>query len=224
LKKIIYTISIIFIICFSEVNSQLTKSEIIDRHITKKGDTILIKRLPGDWWYGPLFGLTYSKYYGKFIFPREIIPGMNQYSEFINYKDGSYFPGIFIGLITEYNPPKSEFGYGLKLTLKDYIKNTLIEKIGDTLRKEYINETKYNYIIFSPYFKYNFLGFNSKIFRGFYAFSGLNLEIPIGAKASHTKAFYNPVRIDETNSYTFQNQLFRYGYNSDSVGIYLMQA
>jgi outer membrane protein OmpA-like peptidoglycan-associated protein len=100
----------------------------------------------------------------------------------------------------------------MKITILDYIKNKLVQKMGDTLRNEYINETKYNYINVSPYFKYSFFRLKNKNFRGLYAFSSINLEIPVGAKAKHTKAFYNPVRIDETNSYDFQEQLFRYGF------------
>lgn len=210
MTKKIYILTTLFLFCFQISNSELIRSKFKDYIFAKNGDTIVINRSPGNWWYGPIVGATQSFYFGEYLFPEEIIPGI-EYTSFLKYKNGSYFPGFFTGLLTEYSPTDSDYGYGLKISVIDFIKNELIIQLGDTLKREYINRSKYNYIGLTPFFKYKFLRLKSKLFRGLYTYGGINFEIPIKAQAKHTIAFYNPVRIEETNTLVFEKQLFRFG-------------
>jgi outer membrane protein OmpA-like peptidoglycan-associated protein len=206
MKKILLTISLIIILSF-ECNSQLTKSKIYNHEITQNGDTIMTTRAPGDWWFGAYGEAAYSNYFGDFFFPEKIIYGVDKYDKFIKYKDGSYFPGITLGVLGEYSPSDKQLGYGLKIGIFDYIKNNLTHFVGDSLGKEYSVETTYKYFSISPYVKYNFSRFRSAFWDGLFVFSGFNFEIPNKVKTVYMRAFNNPERIEETFNYELKEQL-----------------
>jgi outer membrane protein OmpA-like peptidoglycan-associated protein len=143
------------------------------------------------------------------MFPEEIIVGYDEYDDTLTYPNKSFFPGFTVGILAEYSVPESRWSFGMKVGILDYFKNETKNFIGDTLKKEYINTSKFNYVSISPFAKYELSKTHKTIWDGFYGFTGLLFEIPVKAVALHTKAIYNPVRIEETAKYTYKEQLFR---------------
>jgi hypothetical protein len=69
--------------------------------------------------------------------------------------------------------------------------NTGDVSTGDTLNTSYSNYTTFNYLSFSPYFRYELDWFD-----GLYCFGGFDLDIPLSTKAQLTKHFTNFEYID----------------------------
>lgn len=223
MKKFFLFALALFLLNYITTNSQLIKSEIRNIKFTNSGDTIVTKRTPGDWFYGPFGGVTASFYFGDFIFPANIIQEADVYEDSVKYDGNSYFPGIFLGLAGEYNQRHSLWCYGLRVGIMDYNKMEVKYQQGDTLKKEYLNQLKFDYISISPYTKLRFKNFVGTYWEGFYALGGLNFEIPIKATTTQIKAIYNPVRIEERSNYTFNEQLFKIGLQL-GVGIDIFDA
>lgn len=209
MKKFLFIILLVFQITNFEVFAQISITNIYHTEILKNGDTVFTTRTPGNWWIGGYAEIMYSKFFGDYNFPVIVLSNGQVSKQLLKYQDGSYFPGFSIGIISEYNPHESKWGFGAKIGVFDYFKNKMQQTIGDTNKFEYEVQAKYQYLPISIFAKYKMTNSFKNFWSGFNTFCGINVDIPIGASVVYKKAFYNPLRIEETFNYTLKEQLFR---------------
>ncbi len=205
----IFKYLIVFFSFYGISYSQAPLGEIQSIVFDSNGDTLVLNRQYGDFWYGVYGGINLLDYFGDlnvYSIPGEL---NNPFNRIINYNSGSG-KGYFFGGIFEYNPKGENWGYQLKLNfydLRNFESQTI--PINDSLQTNYEVQSVLNQITISPTVRYNLP------IEGLHLYSGLNLEIARAAdkKNKLIKRFVNGGDIYESNYIDFNNIAFGYGLN-----------
>ncbi len=156
------------------------------------GDTLVLNRTYGDFWYGGFAGFSMSYYHGDLNqYQNPAIPPSSA-NPIVSF-DPVVGIGPLAGLFFEYQKPNDYWGYFLKLNILDlshFVAKTPIQDIYYKTRYD-LDANNYN-ITISPSVRYNLLEF-------FYAFSGLDVGINAGFDAKQKKVFTNTGSIDQVS-------------------------
>lgn len=203
----LYIIFFLLISISNLTSQQLVKENLRDVIITPELDTMIIDRIPGDFWFGPYGSVSpFSNFYfGKLVLPQYKEVELQDLYKKVDYNGGSGW-GYNAGLYGEWKKLDYDFGAALRLSLIDVRTSKAKTELNDTVRTLFENNIEYSYLSVSPSAIYEF-----KKLSGFWAFGGFDFEIPLSAKTNQKKRFYYSEQIDEVYTMGLQDLNFRAG-------------
>lgn len=189
--KIKYFILLLFIIaCKFEIYSQAPRGELSYRRYAQPEYSLMVNRTYGDFWFGARAGFNSNLYFGTLEYSTNNDPG-NPFKRVVVFDNGDG-GGSFLSLLLEYIPINELWGYGLNINLfeKRAVNATSVPE-SDSLKTYYDFSSALNYIVVSPYARYNFL------FPGLHMFTGLDVAINNGQETKYQKKFVNSGNIEQ---------------------------
>jgi len=176
------------------------EGEIYDYILLESRDTLRVKRRIGDWFFGVNFGGTLNQYFGSFYLPR--YPQL-PISDSINPEfglTGGFGMGYSFGLVTEFNPNDTQFGFGIRFGLDNRSfsnsSNPIsIDEENKVTIERITTESTINYYFVSPFIRYNILG-------ELYLTAGADIELFNSITKTHKISFENPDPIEDKRKLT----------------------
>ncbi len=204
LRLILLNIAFIFLTGVLWAKSPLGHYRSID--VMQNLDTVVYNHFYSDWWYGATGGISSHYYFGNLNLPRNPTVAVANYNQIIPLEGTDGF-GYFFGLESQWVPVEESWGGGLSLVYDRRGSTSESNRQNDSVRSIYVAESAFDYIIISPFARYNFE------LEGMYSFFGANFYVPMGNLTEHYKKFTNTGAIEQKSNVELEKNLFRYGFS-----------
>ncbi len=205
-KEISIILLFILLSTVIDIYSQAPRGELSYRRFAKPEFSLLVNRTYGDFWFGARAGFNRNNYFGTLEYSTNNDPG-NPFKRVVTFSNGDG-GGEFFSLLFEYLPIDKLCGYGININLTEKrTVNANSEPENDSLKTYYDFNSILNYIVISPYARYNLL------FPGLHIFTGMDVAINTGQNTSYQKKFVNSGRIEQVQKDNLQRLPISVGFH-----------
>ncbi len=187
-----------------------------DVRVLPNYDTLVMSRQQTPYWFGVNGGANFNMYFSDLNVP------LSKYGYITGEEVNHVFPkllvdfptslgtGWFVGLVGEYMEPLEDWAVGIKLQVVDARHTEAqTDPIKDSVRTRFVAANNFNYLTFSPYFRYNLPSWQ---FPGLHLFAGADVEIKTNIDTKIRKTFDYTSTIDHDRSLKFKGKDARIGF------------
>jgi outer membrane protein OmpA-like peptidoglycan-associated protein len=213
MKRFLHILSLIVLtLCVSRAEAQLAPGQVVtNRLVDQNGDTLVMRRIPSEWRFGPLISGTVGLYFGNMVLPSNLqFPGHG----YTILKSGGFGGGGFgIGGVVEYLPTGDNWGFSLMFNMIDTRFSSSVTNIPglpqnsiNPLDNTITTNTTLTYATIMPQARYNFTDV-----PGSFMLMGLDIELLTGRSVERLNTYYQTERIDVQRRSNFDPNSFRLG-------------
>lgn len=178
-----------------------------DIEIVNEKDTLVYTRTLGSWWFGPYYNPGGTVYLGNYNFNKISYLPTSIHNPKVEYESQNTLTMLSTGFLVEYAPVRQVWGVGLRLHYETLNVNSehLPQEVQYKDRVFNTNVT-FNYIGFSPYFKYK------TPLEGLNMFAGLDFLYPGKYEASFFDRLSTTAEIRDEKVIIYDDEIgLRYG-------------
>lgn len=181
-----------------------------DIEIINEKDTLVFTRTLGSWWFGPYYNPGGTFYLGNYDFNKISYLPTSIHNPKVEYESQNTLAMLSTGFLVEYAPVRQVWGLGIRLHYETL--NVDSEHLPQEVQyKDRIFNTNvtFNYIGFSPYFKYK------TPLEGLNLFAGLDFLYPGKYEASFFDRLSTTAEIRDEKVINYDDEIgLRYGISA----------